>query len=268
MTIDLHKQPHVPIMKRHDLYKRSRSCPVTCLSFGQDRRSQYPDFFFCHGCDQLEDAVLVSNIKGARREMKKYMCTGGHTDVSHPTTLKKQYRPKHRKNAAAPSGKPVLHNKNPRDNPDSLGTSSTAVADGKNSAMQSAGKESPSRSPTKKKRCQYRRRRVEQEDSDEDDVSSTSPDGGKNDALASCSSSPDCAPLPDPQILFSSNTSNSEGQELMTSRTISSVTPPESAARNDMFSATRQGKEEAHLRRHLCCLTVFTKKKYSEVCYF
>jgi hypothetical protein len=220
---------------------------VTCLSFGRDRRSQYPDFFFCHGCDQLEDAVLVSNIKGACREMKKYMCTGGHTDVSHPTTLKKQYRPKHRKNAAAPSRKPVLCNKNPRENPDSLDTSSATVADGKNSAaiMQSAGKESPSRSPTKKKkRCQYRRRRIEREDSD-DDVSSTSSDGGKNDALVSCSSSPDCAPLPDPRILFSSNTTgNSEDQELMMLRTISSVTPPESAARNDMFSA-RQGKEQA-----------------------
>jgi hypothetical protein len=94
--------PKIPIMKRHDLNKRSRSCPVTSLSFGKDRKVEYPDFFFCHGCDQLEDAVL-SNIKGACCEMKKYMCTGGHAgDVSHPTTLKKQYRP----NLHASSKKP------------------------------------------------------------------------------------------------------------------------------------------------------------------
>jgi hypothetical protein len=54
---------------------------------------EHPDFFFCHGCDLLEDAV-ESNIKRASRKMKKYMCTCGHSEVSHPTTLKMQYRPK------------------------------------------------------------------------------------------------------------------------------------------------------------------------------
>ena len=81
-------------MKRHDLYKRSRSCAVTCLSFGQNRKSEFPEHFFCHGCDLLEDAVL-SNATEKRlphRGMKKYACTGGHADVLHPTTLKSQYR--------------------------------------------------------------------------------------------------------------------------------------------------------------------------------
>ena len=132
------------VMKRHDLYKRCRSCSVTCLSFGKDRKEEYPDFFFCHGCDGLEDAVLNSmrNKSKASCKMKKYMCTGGHTPLSHPTTLKQQYQPNIWKN-----------DKNPQENPDLLGA---AVADGKNSAIQSAGKESPSKNPNKKKRCKYR----------------------------------------------------------------------------------------------------------------
>ena len=195
---------------------------MTCLSFGKDRKEEFPDFFFCHGCDGLEDAALNSiNKSKASREMKKYMCTGGDTDLSHPTTLRKQYRPnRHHRN-----------DKNPRENP---------VADGKNSAIQSAGKESPSKSPTKKKRRQYRRHRIEQEeDSDDDDydVSSTGSDA-----------------LPDPRILFSSNTSNNhsdEDRELTTTlRTMSCITPAgSSTARNNMFlsAGTRQqqGKEQA-----------------------
>jgi hypothetical protein len=79
-------------MKRHDLYKRGRSCPVSCLSFGENRKTEYPDFFFCNGCDLLEDAVKNGG-KRAHRQQKKYMCTGGHTELSHPTTKKKHYRP-------------------------------------------------------------------------------------------------------------------------------------------------------------------------------
>ena len=80
------------VMKRHDLYKRGRGCATTCLSFGKDRRVEFPDYFFCHGCDLLEDAV-ESGGKRARREQQKYTCTAGHSAlVGHPTTLKKEYR--------------------------------------------------------------------------------------------------------------------------------------------------------------------------------
>jgi hypothetical protein len=40
----------------------------------------------------LEDAVTNGN-KRASREGKKHVCTGGHVDLTHPTTLKTQYRP-------------------------------------------------------------------------------------------------------------------------------------------------------------------------------
>lgn len=79
-------------MKRHDLYKRGRSQPVTCLVFGEHRKEEYPDFFFCHNCDLLEAAVL-NGSKRANRQLKKYICTAGHADLQHPTTTQKQYRP-------------------------------------------------------------------------------------------------------------------------------------------------------------------------------
>ena len=46
-------------MKRADgLYNRGRrSQPVTCLVFGKHRKEEFPDYFFCNGCDLLEDAI-------------------------------------------------------------------------------------------------------------------------------------------------------------------------------------------------------------------
>ncbi len=45
-------------MQRHELYKRSRSCEITSLSFGPDRKEEFPEHFFCDGCDKLENAVV------------------------------------------------------------------------------------------------------------------------------------------------------------------------------------------------------------------
>ena len=59
-------------MRRHDLYKPDWSCPVSCLSFGENWKTEYPDVFFCHGCDLLEDAVN-NGAKRAHWQQKKYM---------------------------------------------------------------------------------------------------------------------------------------------------------------------------------------------------
>jgi hypothetical protein len=81
-------------MRRHDLYKRGRGSAATCLSFGANRKVDFPNCFFCNGCDLLEDMIINSTRKGikANRQMKKYACTGGHDDISHPVTLKNEYR--------------------------------------------------------------------------------------------------------------------------------------------------------------------------------
>ena len=82
-------------MEAHDLYRRSRRCEITCLSFGADRKQEHPDHFFCNGCDLLEDAVLNSGRRRRvnRESNKRFKCTGGHTDLANPTSLKKVYRP-------------------------------------------------------------------------------------------------------------------------------------------------------------------------------
>jgi hypothetical protein len=77
--------------------------PVTCLSFGAERKAMYPGYFFCHGCDLWEDAIMSGNGR-ANRKQKKYRCTGDHTDSSHPTTVKSGYRPNIRRNSPALSG--------------------------------------------------------------------------------------------------------------------------------------------------------------------
>lgn len=118
-------------MRRDDLYKRTRSCPVTCLSFGKNRKEDFPEYFFCHGCDLLENAV-ENNIKRANRNQKKYMCTGGHVDMTHPTTLKSQYRPN-----------------NNRPKKDSSGCASAFLANDNDDEIKES--KSPSKSPVKKK---------------------------------------------------------------------------------------------------------------------
>lgn len=80
-------------MQRHQLYRCSRSTEITCLTFGANRKEDFPDHFFCHGCDLVEDAVMTSMNRHPNRNSKRYRCTGGHTDLTKPTTLKKLYRP-------------------------------------------------------------------------------------------------------------------------------------------------------------------------------
>ena len=104
--------------RHHGLYKRSRSCKTTCLSFGANRKEDYPDHFFCHGCDLVEDAVINSMKRCPNRDTKRYRCTGGHTDLAHPTTLKKSYRP--------PTSKSVQHETTTRR---SLGTEQSVTKD-------------------------------------------------------------------------------------------------------------------------------------------
>lgn len=59
------------------LYKFPRtrgSGAVTCLAFGKDRRARYPGYFFCHGCDLFEDAILSGNKRAKRTQQNKYAC--------------------------------------------------------------------------------------------------------------------------------------------------------------------------------------------------
>jgi hypothetical protein len=60
--------------------------------FGRDRKVDFPQYFFCHGCDLLEDAVWNGNTRASRKQ-NRYLCTGGHDNAAHPSTLKPQYCP-------------------------------------------------------------------------------------------------------------------------------------------------------------------------------
>ena len=83
-------------MRPEELYTfpRTRNSAVTCLAFGKDRKENFPDYFFCHGCDLLEDAVWSGNTQ-ANRNQAKYVCTGGHEgNRIHPTKQRQEYRPR------------------------------------------------------------------------------------------------------------------------------------------------------------------------------
>ena len=204
----------------------------------------------------LIDAVL-SNIKGARREMKKYMCTGGHTGgVSHPTTLKKQYRP----NLHAPSKKPRQKS---RDD-DSLSFTLSAAADGKNTVKSAERIASPSRSPTKKKARRQQDlslhfesrgisstncRSVDEQDGGDDDDSDGADDPPQPRILFSCSTSDQQAELPvnrDLQTL-------SQARRMM----LMPCVTPGSVARNDLFSgylSTKKRNKDAGSRMNTTIL--------------
>ena len=51
-------------MRPEELYMIPQTwsdAPITSLVFGHDRKDDFPEYFFCHGCDLLEDAVLNGN---------------------------------------------------------------------------------------------------------------------------------------------------------------------------------------------------------------
>lgn len=83
-------------LRPDDLYKspRTRNSGVTCLSFGENRKAQYPGYFFCHNCDKFEDAIR-NGSKRAKWTQSRYVYTAGHeaVDSGNPTTLCKHYQP-------------------------------------------------------------------------------------------------------------------------------------------------------------------------------
>jgi hypothetical protein len=167
-------------MKKQDLYKRGRSCPeVTCLTFGKDRKKEFPQHFFCHGCDLLEDAVLCNMKNPKLRSMKKYMCTAGHTDLCHPTTFKKQYRA----------------NQVPKDAP-----ATTAVAKDDDTDQ---NRSSPTKSPWKKKRRQMsQRRHVQEECEGSSSIASAERSNNDDDSSANSKSPIVDGGAPKPRKLF------------------------------------------------------------------
>jgi len=66
-----------------------RSQPVSCLSFGSDRRNVFPDHFFCHNCDIWESLPVKGHQ--LKRTSRRYACTANHTSSITPTTLKKSW---------------------------------------------------------------------------------------------------------------------------------------------------------------------------------
>ncbi|KAI2505579.1 hypothetical protein MHU86_8821 [Fragilaria crotonensis] len=133
------------MMHQNELYESAQTgqSDVTCLSFGPQRKAMYPAYFFCHGCDLFEDAILIGN-KRANRVQRRYRCTGGHDDWSHPTTLMQEYR--HRSNRESACIDTDDGERDKQEVNDSS-TSRSATADYNSS---------PTKSPLKKKIRQYR----------------------------------------------------------------------------------------------------------------
>ena len=74
------------------LERATRSTNPTCLHFGLElevRQFLYPNHFFCAHCDDFVDAMIHgSNKKAIKRDSRRFICRGQHTNFIAPTTLK------------------------------------------------------------------------------------------------------------------------------------------------------------------------------------
>ena len=149
----------------------------------------------------LEDAVINSVRAKPNRLMKMYMCAGGHSDVSHPTTIKKMQEYRRKKTKQLATGSPA----------------SALMIVKKNESK------SPTKSPTKKKRCRRRNSVIF-------NIDTTPGRDGEQD-----SDEPECA---DPRILFASysadkverHQSSDDDKVSLASSRRSSVLSPSSAS--------------------------------------
>lgn len=76
--------PKIPVQAERPLTRRSA---VFCTHFGVNRKEQYPDHFFCHGCDMAE-SVNAPDINVTRT--LRHKCAAGHRSFIHPTTLRQK----------------------------------------------------------------------------------------------------------------------------------------------------------------------------------
>ena len=57
----------------------------TCLAFGPNRKTEYPDHFFCDECDRWENRPIEN--KRINRKMKSYACIANHRSFLKPTAM-------------------------------------------------------------------------------------------------------------------------------------------------------------------------------------
>ena len=55
-------------MKRHDLYIQGQGCSTTSLSFGKDRKVEFPDYFF------VMDVISLKMLLKMEQNVQKAWC--------------------------------------------------------------------------------------------------------------------------------------------------------------------------------------------------
>ena len=84
------------------IMKTRSSAPVTCLTFGAQRKAVWPEYFCCHSCDLFEDAIMIGNRRANFKQIKS-QCAAAHDNAGHPTTARSGYRPNTRNSPALTS---------------------------------------------------------------------------------------------------------------------------------------------------------------------
>jgi hypothetical protein len=87
---------------------RSSGSP-TCCTFGVNQIQLYPEFFFCHNCDEWDKRMLRVNKRHNSTRSERYRCTAGHTSFYFPTRPKavtKRLSPTHHDPNNTPSSVP------------------------------------------------------------------------------------------------------------------------------------------------------------------
>lgn len=75
--------------RRSTRIRLAGSNPITCLDYGRDRKTVFPEYFFCGRCDNWESFVDTGTVGSKKRHSERNKCEANHQNPCHPTTIKK-----------------------------------------------------------------------------------------------------------------------------------------------------------------------------------
>ena len=87
-NIDMERDAQTPLRISCRI-RLSRNDLITCLNYGRDRKSVFPEYYFCGKCDNWEIFVDTNTVGAKKRHSQRNKCQSSHQNPSHPNTLKK-----------------------------------------------------------------------------------------------------------------------------------------------------------------------------------
>ena len=76
-------------LRRSSQILLTSALPITYVHYGRNRKTVFPEYFFCGRCNNWEIFVNIGTVGSKKRNSARNKCEAQHVNPCHPTTLKK-----------------------------------------------------------------------------------------------------------------------------------------------------------------------------------